>query len=135
MKSRLEGIEKDKSDLEIRARADSNAEIASQTENMKLRLRINELQEQAKDQDFYANQIRGLKEELNTAQLQVRELKTKQFDLDSDNNNLRKEAQRAYGLAEENEMLKRSINNYERTNEDLLKGSDHTKNELVRVNH
>ena len=31
-------------------------------------------------------------------------------------------------------MLKRSIANYERANEDLLKGSDHTKNELIRAN-
>ena len=47
---------------------------------------------------------------------------------------MRREAQRAYALAEENEMLKRSVNNSERANKQLLESSDHTKNEVIRVN-
>ena len=134
LKERLETMEREKGELEGRVRADSNAEIASQTENMKLRLRINELQEQAKDQEHYAGQIRNLREELGNAQAQIRELKTREFDLEAENNNLRREAQRAYALAEENEMLKRSVNNSERANKQLLESSDHTKNEVIRVN-
>lgn len=53
--------------------------------------------------------------------------------MESENNNYKREAQRAYSLAEENEMLKKTIGGYERSQEDILKGSDHTKNELMRT--
>ena len=99
LKGKVDILEKD---TENRIRADSNAEIASQTENMKLRLRINELQEQLKDHDYYLNQLKTIKEENNSFQIQIREQKSKNLDIEGENSNLRKEAHRSYNLQEEN---------------------------------
>lgn len=65
---------------------------------MKLRLRINELQEQLKDHDYYLNQLKTIKEENNSFQIQIREQKSKNLDIEAENSNLRKEAHRSYNL-------------------------------------
>lgn len=49
LKSQVEGLDREKNDLTTRIRADSNAEIQAETESMKLRLRINELEREARE--------------------------------------------------------------------------------------
>ena len=52
-------MDRERNDLTTRIRADSNADIQAETELMKLRLRIIELERESREIEFISNQLKN----------------------------------------------------------------------------
>ena len=129
LRNNLDSSRKDNIELSAKLKhSGDSSQVLAQTEIMKLTLKINEMERSQQESEFAMKKSDSLNMRLNSVEAENRDLKNRMFDLETENSSLRKEAERAYSLAQENEMLKRTILSHERSQEELLKGSDHTKN-------